>query len=321
VSTDGYERRHNAASDSLAMLSSLIQQLGRCTDLDDVVTLSLDALGGLCGFEHSLLMVLDEPSSSLYTIASRGYDQAGIGSEIRVGEGVIGKVAAARRPMRVNNLQRMLVYARTALQSGEPAGQAATEIPMPMLPTANSQLAAPAIVMGQLVGVLAVDSPHLGAFTKEDEDVLTVVAHLVASAINVDRVEPPVEMVEQTPVADPSAVRPSASTVDGPVIRFYPADGSTFIGDEYLVKGVPGRILCRLVSDHVRDGRIDFTNRELRLDPSLELPAFRDNLESRLVLLKRRLDERVAPMRIEQTGRGRFRLQVHTPLRLELAEP
>jgi hypothetical protein len=100
-------------------------------------------------------------------------------------------------------------------------------------------------------------------------------------------------------------------------VRFFAVDGSTFLDGDYLIKGVAGRVLWVLLGHHAREGRTDFTNKEVRLDPSLELPEFRDNLESRLILLKRRLDERDAPIRIEKTGRGRFRLLVDGELLLE----
>jgi len=59
--------------------------------------------------------------------------------------------------------------------------------------------------------------------------------------------------------------------------------------------------------------------RELRLATELGLPGVQDNLEVRLVLLRRRLTERGSPLQIEKTGRGSFRLRVDRPLQLEQA--
>jgi hypothetical protein len=80
--------------------------------------------------------------------------------------------------------------------------------------------------------------------------------------------------------------------------------------------GVAGAIVRKLVRDHLAGGRTEFTNRELRLDPALRLPDISDNLEARLVLLERRLAERCTYLRIEKTGRGRFRLVVGRPVKL-----
>jgi hypothetical protein len=100
-------------------------------------------------------------------------------------------------------------------------------------------------------------------------------------------------------------------------VRFFEVDGSTFLDGDYLIKGVAGAILWKLVNDVVQRGRTEFTTRELRLaGGDLRLPEVQDNLSVRLLLLERRLAEKADGLAIERTGRGRFRLRVERPLQL-----
>jgi predicted pyridoxine 5'-phosphate oxidase superfamily flavin-nucleotide-binding protein len=302
----------------MAAVAELTARLGRCRDLDMVVDTALDAIVELLGYEHVMLLLLDEAGHRLFTIASRGFGDTGIGAEVEIGEGIIGVAAERCAPLRMGNMLQLQKYTRSVRRAYEAHDQGpGREIPMPGLEKAESRIAVPAMALGQLIGMLVVDRPEASAFSPADEQVLSIVASTLASAIEHARALELDEEPGPAPAAEPTVAEPRGSAT---TVRYFAVDGSTFIDGDYLIKGVAGRILWSLLTQHDRDGRVDFSNRELRLDPSLELPEFKDNLESRLVLLKRRLDDRDAPIRIERTGRGLFRLDVREPIRIESAD-
>lgn len=277
------------------------------------MNVALCGLDELLGYRYAAVMLLDEEGKRLFTIASHGFPVEGVGSEVAVGEGVPGTAAARSQPIREGQLRQMHRYSDTVRRSFETEGRIGPgmAVPLPYLPETQSQMAVPAMVRGELVGVLVVDSPLVLAFDDDDEAVLTLIATVIAQTIDAERgaIDAPARAAPAAPVAAPAAGETH--------VRFFTEDGSVFLDDEYLIRGVAGRILWSVAQAHERTGRTEFTTKELRLDKSLELPGFRDNLDTRLVMLKRRLDERAAPIRLDRTGRGRFALQLTTSLRLD----
>jgi hypothetical protein len=265
------------------------------------------------GIRHAMVLMLDPVAQRLYTVASAGYATSGVGAEIDIGDGVIGVAARERTPVRIMHMTSAYLYSRAVRSSlcAELPGLALeTDIPYPGLSEPHSQLAVPVLSAGHLLGVLFVESPLDLQFSFEDEDVLVSVAGQLGSSM--DLMQNITESTEAEGLPEP-APAVSGATLH---VRHFCANGSIFINDVYLIKGVAGAIFWKLVCDHVQLGRTEFSNRELRLDATLGLPEVTDNLDARLLLLQRRLSEHCPQIQMEKTGRGRFRLIVNSPLAL-----
>ena len=305
------EAAHKA--DYLPELDSFTERLSACGDLDSLLSAALEALSSLFGCPHSFVLFPDEEGKHLYTGASHGFKPSGVGSEVPIGEGMLGVAAERHAAVRMTNIARELILARAARAAIERRGQQTLlekEIPLPGLANAQSQFILPLLVRDKLQGVLCLQDQTPGRFLATDERVLQIAArHLAVAMSNIRATVPPTRKValrREGPLSKRSAV-----------VKHYKSDDSIFIDDAYLIKGIPGRLLWKLLQAFVGTGRMAFTNKEIRLDAGLRLPDIKDNLETRLILLRRRLDERCKFVKLVHAGRGQLHLEVSRRLTLE----
>lgn len=298
----------------LAALRTSTASIAACCDLERLLDETVRCLKDQFNVAHTMILMLDESGSKLFTVASHGYAQSGVGSEIPVGQGIIGVAARERTPIRIGHMSSEYSYSRAIRENIKETDQAhelETEIPFPGLAEPHSQLAVPILANQRLFGVLFVESDVDMCFNYDDEDALISLASHLALGMQLLQSAP--DTAEAAPVNKPASAPVSGEPL---VIRHYAENDSIFIGDTYLIKGVAGAILHTLLQDYVNKGRTEFSNRELRLDTRVRLPDVDDNLEARLILLSRRLRERETGVRIEKAGRGRIQLCVDRPIRL-----
>jgi hypothetical protein len=326
VSERHVDREVRAAAQSPVFTMKALQDLGqriqRADCLETLVDSVLAALEDSFGFKYSMILVPTEEPGVLVTIATRGYGQSGAGAEVRFGEGIAGLVAEARKPIRIAGLIRGMLYAYAMHKAAAapPASGRAGRIPVPGLPNPESQLGVPLLVRGELVGVLCLESEVPYRFHEEDKASIELLGNYVAIAIQ------NMQMQERSADAGAEAAPlPSQPADAAPVqatgardhdVAYYAADECILVDGEYLIRSLPARILWRLLTIRERTSRSEFTNRELRLDKSLNLPEWKDNLESRLILLRRRLEQKCPDIRIVPRGRGRFAVDVSARLNL-----
>ena len=303
-------------------LQDLALLINQADSLETLVDSILRGLDQSFGFKYSALLVPAEEPGLLVTVATRGYAENGAGAEVSYGEGIAGLVAEARKPIRISGLMRGMLYAYAmhrdaAAEAARGRTSRRGRIPMPGLENPESQLGVPLLVRGELVGVLTIESDVPYRFHEEDKASIELLGSYLAIAVQnmqlQERTGEPAEAPSSHAHARRPLKRPSAATEPRASRRdvvYYAADECILLDGEYLIRSLPAKILWRLLNERQSTGRQEFTNRELRLDKSLNLPDWKDNLESRLLLLRRRLEQKSPDIRLVPRARGRFALEL-----------
>lgn len=297
---------------NLPALSEAIKAIERQAEAGEIIDSLLLGIQRVLGYNNALVLIHDSDRGCLITTGGIGYERSGLGSEIASSEGLIGAAATSGQTIKVSDMSRVRRLGE-AIGLGEEASENTTRtVAFPQLPTAMSQIAVPMTARGAVTGVLFVESEVRLAFREEDEAALEILAGQATSTLRASEREAAAESKQVSPRPEPAAAGRNIR------VACHRVDDSVFIDGAYIVKGVAGTLLRLMLEWRLGERRSEFTNREMRLAIGARLPELKDNLETRLLLLRRRLEEKQAPIQIVRIGRGRVRLEAAGPLVLDV---
>jgi two-component system NtrC family sensor kinase len=148
----------------LKALIDIGQELASTIELDELLNRILRISREVFHFENAIIRLVDPEAGALVTVASYGYADEAARPQIRLGKGVMGKVAATGKPVLVPDLADMPDY-------------------VPGIHDARSELAVPLVAREKVIGVFNVESPVPHAFREEDIAPLITMAGQAAIAI------------------------------------------------------------------------------------------------------------------------------------------
>jgi sigma-B regulation protein RsbU (phosphoserine phosphatase) len=162
--------------DKLRMLLDITKTISRSLDLDEVLNLVMDTLDSVIPYDAAgiylvrrsqptpeLEVGLDEPV--FHTQAVRGYDIDALQElGLKMGEGLIGHVAVSGKPFISPDVRKEPRYINARAHT-------------------RSEMVAPIISNNEVIGVFDLESDELNAYSKDDLEVLGLLASQVAIII------------------------------------------------------------------------------------------------------------------------------------------
>src|ERR1044072_8748743 len=173
--------------DKLRMLLDITKRISRSLDLQEVLNLVMDTLDSLIPYDAAGIFVLQcvdrelvpegEEPCTFKSEAVRGYDIDELSDlHLKLGEGFIGNVAVSGQPIISPDVRKDPVYINARDRT-------------------RSEMVAPIISNAEVIGVFDLESDELNAYSKDDVEVLLLLASQVA--IIIEKVMLPEKLMEK----------------------------------------------------------------------------------------------------------------------------
>lgn len=152
-------------AETLAILAEISQEINASLDLDEVLPNAAALIKRLIDYEIFAVLLPEEGTDQMYFRFAIGHKQEVVDHwRIPIGEGIIGAAAATGQAIRLGD-----VHADTRYLN------AVEEV--------RSELAVPLIVRGRVIGVLDIESSQPDYFTPDQQNILTLIASRIGTAI------------------------------------------------------------------------------------------------------------------------------------------
>jgi sigma-B regulation protein RsbU (phosphoserine phosphatase) len=149
----------------LATLAEIGEEINASLDLDEVLSRTAALIKRLIDYEIFSVMLLDESSQRLQHRFAIGYKREIVENwRIPVGRGITGTAAASGHAVRVSDVSKDPRYINA-------------------IDSVRSELAVPLLFKGKCIGVMDIQSQQLNYFTRDQQNILTLLASRLAVAI------------------------------------------------------------------------------------------------------------------------------------------
>jgi signal transduction histidine kinase len=162
------------------LLQKVSFELTKLAPLTERLNNILEFLDDSFNLNHTILLIPSKENTVLKVLASRGFQNNGIGAEIPFDFGIVGAVASKKKKMRVSRLSQYKKYVEAA-RTNDTTSKLSDNLPK--LEKSESLVALPLIVNNELVAVLSCESEDILFFTQKEENLLMTLSQTIALSI------------------------------------------------------------------------------------------------------------------------------------------